>query len=191
MTQEFRHRRPGTGIRVLELLLFATMAGPSILAAQEHQEHARSGHTSPYADRAESGIAALTPEEIEGLLSGEGMGMALPAELNGYPGPRHVLEMSEELGVTAEQRAAVEAVYSQMHAAAVAHGERIVTLERELDEGFSTGTITEAQLEKTLRAIAEERASLRASHLVAHLRLIPILTSAQVREYSRLRGYGS
>ena len=191
MNHDFRHQAAGARIPVITLFLLATLSMPSFLAAQEHQEHTRAGHTSPYAERAEGGIAALTPEEIEGLLTGQGMGMALPAELNGYPGPRHVLEMAEELGITTEQRAAVETVYSQMHATAVAHGERIVTLEGELDEGFSTGEITESDLEELVSAIAEERANLRASHLRAHLRLVPILTPDQIRKYSRLRGYGS
>jgi Spy/CpxP family protein refolding chaperone len=175
---------------MLTLFLVAAATTPGILGAQEHHEHARSGHASPYADRPESGIAALNPEEIEGLLRGEGMGMALPAELNGYPGPRHVLDMAEALELTAEQRAAVEVVFSEMHAAAVTGGEKIVALERELDEGFSAGTITEERMEQLLLAIAEERATLRSTHLRAHLRLVPILTRAQVQEYSRLRGYG-
>jgi Spy/CpxP family protein refolding chaperone len=192
-----RHlRHPGFGARtsMVALCLIAAVTAPETLGAQqhqEHQEHARSGHTSDYADRPDSGIAALTPEEIEGLLAGEGMGMALPAELNGYPGPRHVLDMAEDLDLTEEQRGAVEAVFSEMHAAALASGETIVALERELDEEFSTGAITEGRLEELLWAIAEERTALRANHLRAHLRLVPILSPAQIQEYSRLRGYGS
>ena len=34
------------------------------------------------------------------------MGLALAAELNGYPGPSHVLELADKLELSAEQRAA-------------------------------------------------------------------------------------
>ena len=32
------------------------------------------------------------------------MGLALAAELNGYPGPRHVLDLADQLGLTPEQQ---------------------------------------------------------------------------------------
>ena len=34
--------------------------------------------------------------EISDYLSGKGMGLAKAAELNGYPGPAHVLELAEQ-----------------------------------------------------------------------------------------------
>jgi hypothetical protein len=37
------------------------------------------------------------------LLSGQGSGFAKPAELNGYPGPAHVLELAGPLGLDAPQ----------------------------------------------------------------------------------------
>src|SRR5262249_20157560 len=44
-----------------------------------------------YAGRQTRAIKALSEEDIAPLLNGEGMGMAKAAELNGYPGPKHVL----------------------------------------------------------------------------------------------------
>ena len=50
---------------------------------------------------------ALSPEDIQGLLEGRGMGLAKAAELNSYPGPKHVLEMADALELTPEQRAEI------------------------------------------------------------------------------------
>jgi hypothetical protein len=56
---------------------------------------AASPSVSPYAGQAGREIKALSREEVEGLLAGQGMGYAKAAELNRYPGPAHVLEQAE------------------------------------------------------------------------------------------------
>jgi hypothetical protein len=53
--------------------------------------------STPYADQQHRIIKALSEEEIAALLKGEGLGMAKAAELNGYPGPLHVLTLAREL----------------------------------------------------------------------------------------------
>lgn len=50
--------------------------------------------TSPYTGLQERPIKALSDQQIDDLREGRGMGLALPAELNGYPGPRHVLGLA-------------------------------------------------------------------------------------------------
>src|SRR5438876_506210 len=62
------------------------------------------GAARPYAGQQSREIKALSPEEIGQYLSGAGMGYAKPAELNGYPGPMHVLENADGLALTPEQR---------------------------------------------------------------------------------------
>jgi hypothetical protein len=52
-------------------------------------------------------IKALSEQQVADLQAGRGMGLALPAELNGYPGPAHVLELADKLGLSADQRASV------------------------------------------------------------------------------------
>lgn len=42
------------------------------------------------------------------------MGLAKAAELNGYPGPLHVLELAVDLSLTAEQKAATETLFKSM-----------------------------------------------------------------------------
>ena len=57
---------------------------------------------SAYREFLDGEIRGIDPQTIAGYLAGEGLGMALPAELNGYPGPRHVLDLRSELGVLIE-----------------------------------------------------------------------------------------
>ena len=52
--------------------------------------------TSPYRDQTAAEIRGLTEKEISELREGRGMGLARAAELNGYPGPRHVLDAARE-----------------------------------------------------------------------------------------------
>jgi len=152
------------------------------------QEHAHD-HASPYAGFADREIKALSAEEVEGLRNGDGLGMALPAELNHYPGPKHVLELGAMLELSAAQVEQIRAIYDEMKAEATALGEAIVDLERELDRAFADATITEERMDALLAAIAARRAELRGAHLGAHLRVRSILTESQREHYERARGY--
>jgi hypothetical protein len=60
--------------------------------------------SAPYSGQQTRSIKALSSEDIAALLKGEGMGMAKAAELNGYPGPVHVLTLAKELKLTESQR---------------------------------------------------------------------------------------
>jgi hypothetical protein len=55
---------------------------------------------NPYAGQLTRSIKALSPEDIDELRKGAGMGLAKAAELNGYPGPLHVLALTTELRLT-------------------------------------------------------------------------------------------
>jgi hypothetical protein len=59
---------------------------------------------TPYAGQQARTIKALSDEDIAALLKGDGMGFAKAAELNGYPGPKHVLDLAEKLKLTDAQR---------------------------------------------------------------------------------------
>jgi len=145
---------------------------------------------SPYAGQERREIKALSEPEIEQLRSGAGMGLAKPAELNGYPGPKHVLELAAELELTPEQRQRVEALFEAMHADAVARGEELIEGERALDEAFSSGGVDPGTLRDQLERISAVRARLRLAHLAAHLDTKAALTPEQVHRYAQLRGYG-
>lgn len=145
--------------------------------------------SNPYAGQQTREIKALSPAEIQSYLAGRGMGLAKAAELNGYPGPKHVLELADELSLTAEQRQTTKTIFDRMHAEAVRLGEAIVVGERELDEAF-TGDVIEAEvLQESLMELGRLKARLRYVHLVAHLEQRALLSEKQVVAYRELRGY--
>ena len=57
------------------------------------------------------------------------MGLALAAGLNGYPGPSHVLELAQQLGLEEAQCIRVRDLSDAMKRDAVAVGEQLVALE--------------------------------------------------------------
>ncbi len=145
---------------------------------------------SPFSGFESRGIKALSAQEIESYLAGEGMGLALAAELNGYPGPKHVLELKQELKLTPEQVETTQAVYDKMHSAAIALGGRLVEAEANLDRLFAQHEISGETLESATREIAGLAGELRAVHLQAHLEMVEILSAEQRRDYVTHRGYG-
>jgi Spy/CpxP family protein refolding chaperone len=147
--------------------------------------------TSPYAGEEARVIKSLSAKDIDDLLNGRGWGLARPAELNGVPGPAHLLEMKSEINLSAEQVSAIEVIWSEMNQNARRLGEHYVALERELNEQFATGQITSDTLKTLLLKIATVQTELRYTHLFAHLQASPILKPAQVALYNRLRGYSS
>jgi hypothetical protein len=57
-----------------------------------------------YAGQQKREIKALSEAEVSAYLDGRGMGLAKAAELNGYPGPAHVLDLAEKLQLTPQQQ---------------------------------------------------------------------------------------
>jgi len=147
-------------------------------------------NSQPYAGQQTRQIKALSASEVEGLLAGKGLGMAKPAELNQYPGPKHVLEVVEQLDLTAQQIQQTRLFFKQMQAEAIPLGEQIVAAEKKLDELFASGRVTNKDLEKALDEIAKLRGRLRFVHLKTHLRQKAIMSAEQVHRYIQLRGYG-
>jgi hypothetical protein len=143
----------------------------------------------PYAGLAEREIKALSDQEIADLRAGRGMGLALAAELNGYPGPLHVLELAGDLDLTAEQHRRVQDLYESMKAEAAGLGARVIELEAALERGFAERAVTPESLEALTAEIGRARAALRATHLGYHLTTTEVLTSEQVETYAVLRGY--
>lgn len=167
------------------VLSIATLAwSPAELRAQH--EHGR----SPYAEMAIDEATSLPAEEVAGLRSGEGLGMALPAEINGHPGPRHALEMADHLELGPDQRSSLHDVRRRMTEAAVAKGTEILDAEAELAELFRSGGADRRALETLSLVIGRLRGELRAIHLAAHLETRALLSEEQIRMYRRHRGYG-
>jgi len=145
--------------------------------------------TSGYEDLLETEIRGLTPEQIEGYRTAKGMGLALPAELNGYPGPRHILDFSEEIELSEEQHEQVQVLFDQMQAEAIPIGDQILIEEAALEMAFRESMIDEDYLETQLATIGDLQSELRYAHLRTHLAALEILTPHQVMIYNQLRGY--
>jgi Spy/CpxP family protein refolding chaperone len=147
--------------------------------------------TSPYAAQHSQDIKAISPDDVQAYLTGKGMGLAKAAELNGYPGPAHVLALATQLRLTEEQRARTASLFASMEANAISLGGPLVEAERALDRAFAIKEITPERLSISLERIADLQARLRAVHLEAHIAELQILTPEQVALYSQLRGYPS
>ena len=145
--------------------------------------------SSPYTDFMSREIKAISVEQMEEYLSGKGMGLALAAELNGYPGPLHVLEHADVLGLDAGQLEAVTALRDSMQHEAIALGRTIVQQERALDRAFRDGSIDETRLAGLTSEIGDLQGSVRDVHLRAHLVVKELLSAEQLEHYQRLRGY--
>lgn len=144
---------------------------------------------SPYAGQESRSIASMSETEVEGFLSGEGMELAKPAELRGYPGPRHVLELAGRLALDPDTRADIEEIEDRMRAEARRLGERYVDAEARLDRAFAEGTVDAETLASLVRTSARVLADLREVHLSAHLAVRERLDAETVRRYMLLRGY--
>lgn len=160
------------------LLFLALIAAPSL-----------ADDVSPYAGEERRSIKAMSAQEIESLESGTGMGFARAAELNHYPGPRHVLELAGDLDLSPAQLSETEALYEEMHAGAVALGEELLQAEMRLERAFEETTISPESLRSALYEIGRIRARLRYVHLEAHLRQRSLLTAEQIAKYDEVRGY--
>src|SRR5215469_11419050 len=145
--------------------------------------------TTPYAGKQTRSIKALSDDDIVALRDGTGMGMALAAELNGYPGPAHVLELADQLKLTEEQLGQVTAIHDRMSAAAKPLGAELLAREQTLDQQFAKGDVTPERLAAETVEIGELQGRLRAVHLSAHLETRALLTPEQIALYEQLRGY--
>jgi hypothetical protein len=145
----------------------------------------------PYAGLQTRQIKALSEQQIADLRAGRGMGMALPAELNGYPGPSHLLELADQLALRPEQRTKIAAMFAAMKAEAVPLGERLIEQESDLDRQFASKTANLESLERATAAAAKTQGELRAAHLKYHLLTVAILDAQQMDRYAQLRGYAT
>jgi Spy/CpxP family protein refolding chaperone len=148
----------------------------------------RAQHPQPYAGQEARAIKALSEDEIRGYLSGAGMGLAKSAELNGFPGPMHVLELERELKLTADQKTRVKASMDAVKAKARDLGTKYVEAERAIELAFRDNA-PEAVIRARVDDAARILADLRHAHLAAHIEITPLLSAEQRTKYAELRGY--
>ena len=165
--------------KTLSVAVTATL----LLASAAHAQ------SQPYSGIQDRPIKALSADDIAGLRAGRGMAMALPAELNRYPGPMHVLENAAAMHLTPEQREALGRQMATMRASAIALGEQIIAREGALEALFRSGNAEVGSVDRITSEIAVLYGQLRAVHLRTHLETRATLTETQLATYQTLRGY--
>lgn len=173
-------RRASPSLLLLGLLAAAVSAAPGLAQAPPPVK-------GPYVRGAEG--TSLAPDEVQELMSGMGMGLARAAELNGYPGPRHLLDLDDKLHLTDEQKAAFKRLTAETIDQARDVGRLVLAKEAELNGAFAKREITEQRLKALVGELADLWGRLRVIHLSAHLKTRMLLTPKQLAEYDKLRGY--
>ena len=154
-------------------------------AAPAHSAHS----ASPYAGEQTRAIKSLSASDVTGLQTGAGMAYAKAAELNGYPGPTHVLELATQLQLVPQQLSATQKLMDEHKARASVLGTQLIEAERALDVAFASRQIDAKSAENLTNQIGVLQARLRAEHLKTHLAQTALLSPLQVAGYQRLRGY--
>ena len=168
----------------------ALTAALGMLAAAANAQHTPGAHQhSPYAGMRERSVKALSDQQVVDLRAGRGMSLALPAELNGYPGPLHTLDLADQLKLSPQQRARTQELFGEMQREARAVGEEVIAAETALDALFREKRVTPESLSAASSRAALAQGKLRETHLRYHLAMMEVLSAEQVAAYKRLRGY--
>ena len=176
------------------LLVALEAAAPAQNPCPEHaammaQQTPPAGHEHQAANSSAPASPGLSDAQRAQYLNGEGMGMAKPAELNHYPGPRHVLDNAERMKLSPEQLDATKALFASVQERAKALGRQLVDREDELNRLFSDQAADETRVKQLVAQIAALQGELRTVHLSAHVRERGLLSAEQVRIYDQARDY--
>lgn len=198
-------RRYISSIGVIILLILASAAGLQGVSSQdatpidhsdaeEHVKESTPEESSAHSPDAKAynpdvAIRSMTAEEIEQIRQGRGASLALPAELNGVPGPRHVLDLADELALTDDQRVNIEVIFRQFQSAVIPAGDHYLAAVQTLEEAFRSQKVTAGNLPELVEEVSRLEGELVAIHLLAHLSTAQALNAEQIATYNRLRGY--
>src|SRR6516162_5643485 len=81
----------------------------------------------PYAGLQSRSIKTLSDQQIADLNAGRGMGLALAAELNGYPGPIHAIELAEQLHLSSDQVSKLRTLFEAMKTETIPLGAALIS----------------------------------------------------------------
>ena len=173
---------------ILALCLALPVTGVVAQHAQHHHANATPTPT-PYAGMQKRAIKSLSDSDLQELRRGGGWGLALPAELNGMPGPAHLLELKEQIALTDDQVRQTQALLDDMRRAAIPAGARLIAAEAAIEKAFASGRVDEAELRQLLAEAEAVRTELRFIHLSQHAKTVRFLKPEQIQRYKILRGY--
>jgi len=155
-----------------------------IVAAAQHTGHQ---HTAGAPSEGHLRAQACLDEFDAVVRDGRGFGMAFAADQQGYPGPMHVLELKDRLGLSPEQETRVRALVDAMFAESRPKGARLLEAEARLRALFASGRADESTVRAATAEAEHARAELRLVHLLAHLKTRDVLTDVQRRHYHDAR----
>jgi hypothetical protein len=144
---------------------------------------------SPHVGQEKRVAKGQSEKEAGDYLGGRGTDLSKVAEMNGYPGPGHVLEETQKLGLSAKQLEKTQRVYDSMTHSASRIGKAILHKEAELASLFAEQKATPENTERLLKELANLQADLRMVHLNGHLSMRQILSKPQIEKYSQVRGF--
>jgi Spy/CpxP family protein refolding chaperone len=176
--------------RILALALLALVPAAPALAQHGHQHHGHGHgrHASGGGDAdAHRRVEAYLKEFDAVVADGRGFGLAFAADQNGYPGPLHVLELKDQLQLTAAQEARMQTLFQAMLVEARARAARLADAERRLREVFAAGGADAAAVRAAVAGAEAARAEVRLVHLLTHLETRDVLSEVQRRTYHQLR----
>ena len=171
-------------LKLPTLLLALMICMPLSTLAQ----HSHAGQT-PYAGMQNRAIKSLSDNDINELRRGGGWGLALAAELNGMPGPSHLLELKDKIPLTPDQVDKTQVLLDEMRKASIPIGERLIAVEKALEAAFASGKVDETSLRRLLADTESARSELRFIHLSQHYKTVLFLKPEQIKRYNILRGY--
>jgi hypothetical protein len=117
--------------------------------------------------------------------------MAKLAELNGYPGPRHILDLGKELGLTTVEKEYIIIIYNDMKREALKLGQEILQIEKTANKLFANKSISDSELQRLIIKSAGNYGKLRYIHLTTYLKMMDILSQEQIILYNTLRDYNT
>jgi hypothetical protein len=174
-------------MRIAQPILSATVAATAtafaLTALPAVAQHAHGAHPhqpqpqGAYAGMQKRAIKAFSDQQLDDLRAGRGMSLALPAELNGYPGPAHALELAARLKLSTEQKSRIETLFEQMQREAKAAGEEVIAAETALDMLFREKRATPERVASATANAAQAQGRLRETHLRYHLVMMEVLSA--------------
>lgn len=173
------------------VISISMFAAPVQAQMQGHTGHSlqNAGAQAPYAGQQNRAITSLSADDQKAIANGEGWGLAKPAELNGVPGPAHLLELADKIGLSPEQVEKLQKLFKDMKAQAIALGNEYTAAEKAVDDYFRSGSFSDRALREKVDQAEQARANLRFLHLSYHHRTLDVVTPEQVKQYNELRGY--
>ena len=172
---------------IVSAIVVGVLGTFAVVAAQSgHGSHEAGSSASPAHRRMQAAL-----EERNGVLAqGLGAGLAFPADQNYYPGPLHVLELTDVLRLTAQQERQVEALQTAMFTASRPASKRLLESETRLRRLFADGIADEPRVRAATIETERAWAEVRLVHLFAHLKTRAVLSEEQRRLYHEARWGG-